>query len=129
MRPIFAAWLAPLADLGATTVTLRRTGGTDHQSFDGVGLPGFQFIQDRLDYMARTHHTQADTYERLQPADLKQAAVVMATFAYHAAMRDEPLPRKAVPRDPPADARERTGGPPPPPPRSHGETAPTPPRP
>ncbi|MBI4916057.1 MAG: M20/M25/M40 family metallo-hydrolase [Acidobacteria bacterium] len=126
LRPIFAAWLEPLADLGATTVTLRRTGGTDHQSFDGVGLPGFQFVQDRLDYMTRTHHTQADTYERLHAADLKQAAVVMATFAYHAAMRDELLPRKPVPRDePPAAGRERAGGTTPPSPGPRAETPPT----
>ncbi len=106
VRPIFAAWLEPFADLGADTVTLRRTGGTDHQSFDGVGLPGFQFIQDALDYMTRTHHTQADTYERLVPADLKQAAVVMASFAYHAAARNEMLPRKPLPPDPPAPPRD-----------------------
>jgi len=106
LRPIFAAWLEPFADLGADTVTLRRTGGTDHQSFDGVGVPGFQFIQDALDYMTRTHHTQADTYERLVPADLKQASVVLASFLYHAAMRDEMLPRKPVPPDPPAPPRD-----------------------
>jgi carboxypeptidase Q len=96
LRPIFAAWLEPFHDLGADTVTLRRTGGTDHQSFDGVGLPGFQFIQDRLDYMTRTHHTQADTYERLNAADLKQASVIMASFLYNAAMRAEMLPRKPI---------------------------------
>jgi len=109
VRPIFAAWLAPFADLGADTVTLRRTGGTDHQSFDGVGLPGFQFIQDGLDYRTRTHHTQADTYERLSGPDLKQASVIMASFVYHAAMRDEMLPRKPVPPDSPRPQREGTG--------------------
>ncbi len=124
VRPIFAAWLEPFADLGADTVTLRRTGGTDHQSFDGVGLPGFQFIQDALDYMTRTHHTQADTYERLVPADLKQAAVIMASFVYHAATRNEMLPRKPLPPDPPPPPRDSAtpgapaaappaGGPPP----------------
>ncbi len=102
IRPIFAAWLEPFHDLGADTVTLRRTGGTDHQSFDGVGLPGFQFVQDRLDYTTRTHHTAADTYERLQAADLKQASVIMASFLYNAAMRNEMLPRKPVPPDLPA---------------------------
>ena len=119
LRPIFAAWLAPFADLGADTVTLRRTGGTDHQSFDGIGLPGFQFIQDALDYMTRTHHTQADTYERLNAADLKQASVVMASFLYHAAMRNEMLPRKPVPPDPPAPPRDGAapGGAPPATPR------------
>ncbi|MBO0360270.1 M20/M25/M40 family metallo-hydrolase [Hymenobacter sp. BT186] len=97
VAPIFTAWLAPFADLGATTVTPRNTGGTDHLSFDGVGLPGFQFIQDPLDYGTRTHHTNQDTYDRLIPEDLKQASVVVASFVYHAAMRDQKLPRKPLP--------------------------------
>jgi len=101
VKPIFEAWLAPFADLGADTVTLRRTGGTDHLSFDAVGLPGFQFIQDPLDYMTRTHHTDLDVFDRLQEADLKQAAVIMASFVYHAAMRGEMLPRKPMPKDEP----------------------------
>jgi carboxypeptidase Q len=114
VRPIFESWLAPFHDLGADTVTLRRTGGTDHLSFDGVGLPGFQFIQDGLDYMSRTHHTAADTYERLQAADLKQSAVIMASFLYDAAMRDGMLPRKPVAPDQPAAARsDRPAGAPP----------------
>ena len=83
--------------MDATTVTVRNTGGTDHQSFDAVGLPGFQFIQDRIDYSTRTHHTNMDTYERAIASDLKQASVIMASFVYHAAMRDEKLPRKALP--------------------------------
>ncbi len=111
IRPIFEAWLEPFHDLGADTVTLRRTGGTDHQSFDGVGLPGFQFIQDGLDYSARTHHTAADTYERLQAADLKQASVIMASFLYDAAMRTELLPRKPIPPEPPARGKGGPGGP------------------
>ncbi|RMH24423.1 MAG: M20/M25/M40 family metallo-hydrolase [Planctomycetota bacterium] len=97
VRPIFEAWMAPLADLGMTTATIRNTGGTDHLAFDAVGLPGFQFIQDRLDYFTRTHHTNMDVYERVIPADVMQAAVVMATFVYHAANRDEKLPRKPAP--------------------------------
>ncbi|MBW3131066.1 M28 family metallopeptidase [Hymenobacter profundi] len=97
VMPIFASWLQPLNELGATTVTARTTGGTDHLSFDAVGLPGFQFIQDPLDYGTRTHHTNMDTYERLPPEDLKQASVVVATFVYNAAMRDQKLPRKALP--------------------------------
>jgi Zn-dependent M28 family amino/carboxypeptidase len=101
VRPIFAAWLAPLGDLGADTVTLRRTGGTDHQSFDRVGLPGFQFIQDPMDYTPRTHHTHVDTIDHVHKKDLMQAAVVVATFTYHAAMRPEPLPRKPLPQEPP----------------------------
>jgi Zn-dependent M28 family amino/carboxypeptidase len=77
---------------------VRDTGGTDHESFDAVGIPGFQFIQDKLDYMSRTHHSNMDTYERLQPGDLAQAATVEAIFVYNAAMRDQMLPRKALPR-------------------------------
>ena len=102
VAPIFEAWLAPLKDLGATTVTLRPTRGTDHVSFDSVGLPAFQFIQDEADYETRTHHTTLDTFDRLQKADLMQAAVVMATFAYDAAMRPQRLPRRPLPRDVPA---------------------------
>jgi hypothetical protein len=101
VQPIFEAWLAPLRDLGADIVTLRNTGGTDHQSFDRVGLPGFQFIQDELDYESRTHHTNLDVYDRARPADLRQAAVVLASFLYDAAMRPEPLPRKPLPTEPP----------------------------
>jgi carboxypeptidase Q len=100
--PIFEAWLRPLRDLGATTVTLRHTGGTDHLSFDSVGLPAFQFIQDEADYETRTHHTNLDVYDRLQKDDLMQAAVVLATFAYDAATRPERLPRRPTPRDVPA---------------------------
>ena len=74
---------------------MNRTGGTDHESFDGVGLPGFQFIQDEIEYETRTHHTNMDLYERLVKADLEQAAVVMASFAWNAAQRDQMLPRKA----------------------------------
>ncbi len=94
VRPLFRQWLAPFADLGAETITLANTGGTDHQAFDGVGLPGFQFIQDPIDYWTRTHHSNQDLYERVQPDDLKQASVIMATFAYQAAMLDTRLPRK-----------------------------------
>ena len=99
-RPIFRAWLEPFASLGASTLTIQNTGGTDHLSFDGVGLPGFQFIQDPIDYNTRTHHYTMDVYERLQADDMKQAATIMAAFAYNAAMRDEMFPRKpaAAPR-------------------------------
>lgn len=98
VRPVFEAWLKPFHDLGATTLTIRNTGGTDHLAFDAVGLPGFQFIQDPIEYGTRTHHTNVDTYDHLQPADLKQAAVIIASFVYHTAMRDEKLPRKPLPR-------------------------------
>jgi hypothetical protein len=98
IAPIFAQWIAPLRDLGVTTVTMRNTGGTDHLSFDAVGIPGFQFIQDMLDYESQTHHSNNDVYERLQPADLKQIATVEAIFVYNAAMRDQMLPRKPLPQ-------------------------------
>jgi hypothetical protein len=94
---IFAQWMAPLRDLGVTTISNRNTGGTDHLSFDAVGIPGFQFIQDPMDYETRTHHSNMDTYERLQPADLKQIAVVEAIFVYNAAMREQMIPRKPLP--------------------------------
>ena len=95
--PIFEQWIKPLEDLGVTTITIRNTGGTDHESFDAVGIPGFQFIQDMLDYGSRTHHSNMDTYERLQPDDLAQAATVEAIFVYNTAMRDQMLPRKPPP--------------------------------
>lgn len=97
IAPIFAQWLAPLRDLGVTTVTNRNTGGTDHLSFDAVGIPGFQFIQESLDYESRTHHSNQDVVERLQPADLRQIATVEAIFVYNAAQRDQMLPRKPLP--------------------------------
>ncbi len=94
---IFQQWMAPLADLGVTTITMRNTGGTDHEAFDAVDVPGFQFIQDPLDYGSRTHHSNQDVYERLQADDLAQAATVEAIFVYNTAMRDLMLPRKAMP--------------------------------
>ena len=97
VAPIFAAWIAPLKSLGVTTLTMRNTGGTDHLSFDAVGIPGFQFIQDPLDYETRVHHSNMDVYEELSPSDLKQAAVVEAIFVYNTAMRDQMLPRKPMP--------------------------------
>ncbi|MGD0154654.1 MAG: M20/M25/M40 family metallo-hydrolase [Terracidiphilus sp.] len=98
IAPIFAQWIAPLKDLGVTTITERNTGGTDHLSFDAVGIPGFQFIQDMLDYESRTHHSNEDVYERLQAADLKQIATVEAIFVYDASQRDQMLPRKPLPQ-------------------------------
>ena len=97
VAPIFAQWMEPLRDLGVTTITMRNTGGTDHEAFDAIGIPGFQFIQDRLDYGSRTHHSNMDTYEHLQAEDLAQAAAVEAIFVYNTAMRDQMLPRKAFP--------------------------------
>ncbi|MFN0088373.1 MAG: M20/M25/M40 family metallo-hydrolase [Blastocatellia bacterium] len=96
-RPIFRAWLEPFRDLGAATLTIGNTGGTDHLAYDGVGLPGFQFIQDPVEYDTRTHHSNMDVYERMQADDMKQASVIMAAFVYNAAMRDEKFPRKPLP--------------------------------
>jgi hypothetical protein len=97
VRTIFRAWLSPFRDLGAETLTLQNTGGTDHLSFDAVGIPGFQFIQDEIEYDTRTHHTNMDVYDRIQADDMKQASVIMAAFVYNAAMRDQKLPRKPLP--------------------------------
>jgi carboxypeptidase Q len=96
-RPVFEAWLAPFKDEGATTIALRDTGGTDHESFDAVGIPGFQFVQDRLDYMSRTHHSSLDVYEHAQAGDLMQASAIVASIVYDAANRAEPMPRKPLP--------------------------------
>ncbi len=98
VRAIFRAWLAPFRDLGAETLTLQNTGGTDHLAFDGVGIPGFQFIQDEIEYETRTHHSNMDVWDRIQADDMKQAAVIEAAFVYNAAMRDEKLPRKPMPQ-------------------------------
>ena len=84
--------------MGAKTVTISNTGGTDHQSFDAVGLPGFQFIQDPIEYNTRTHHTNMDSYDHLIAEDLQQISVIVASFVYNAAMRDEKLPRKELPK-------------------------------
>lgn len=93
VRPIFEEWLKPFADMGASTIANRNTGGTDHLSFDAVGLPGFQFIQDEIEY-GRGYHTNMDTWERLSMADLRQNAIITASFAYNAAMRTAKLPGK-----------------------------------
>jgi hypothetical protein len=97
IAPLFEAWMDPFANLGMTTLAIRNTGGTDHLSFDAVGLPGFQFIQDPVEYGSRTHHSNLDLYERIQPADMMQNAVIVASFVYHAANRDALLPRKPLP--------------------------------
>ena len=94
VAPIFKAWLDPFKDLGATTLTLSNTGGTDHLSYDAIGLPGFQFIQDEIEYDARTHHSNQDVFDRIQADDMKQAATIMAAFIYQSAMMDEKIPRK-----------------------------------
>jgi len=101
VRPLFRKWLEPFADLEAETLTPSNTGSTDHISFDAVGLPAFEFLQDPLDYSTRTHHSNEDVFDRIQPDDLKQAATIIAAFVYNAAMLDEQLPRKPL---------ETTGG-------------------
>jgi len=96
VRPIFTSWLAPFRDLGATTLSIRNTGGTDHLSFDRVGIPGFQFIQDPVEYNSRTHHSTMDVYDRVQAGDLMQASAIIASFVYETANRAERLPRKPL---------------------------------
>jgi hypothetical protein len=97
VRSLFRQWLAPFRDMGATTLSIANTGGTDHLSFDGIGLPGFQFIQDEIEYNTRTHHSNQDVFDRIQADDMKEAATIMAAFVYQTAMRDEKLPRKPAP--------------------------------
>jgi len=105
VAPIFETWMKPFHNLGMSTLTIRDTGGTDHQSFDAVGLPGFQFIQDPIEYDTRTHHSNMDTYERIQEADMRQNAVIVAAFVYQTANREAPLPRKPLPGAQPGGAR------------------------
>jgi hypothetical protein len=98
MRPVFEAWFGPFRDLGAATIAIADTTDTDHESFDGVGLPGFQFIQDPLDYDTRTHHSNLDVYGHAPAGDLMQASAIVASFVYHAATRPAMLPRKPLPK-------------------------------
>jgi hypothetical protein len=101
-RPIFEAWMAPFKDLGADKVTIRNTGGTDHQSFDAVGLPGFQFIQDPLEYNTRVHHSNMDVYDRVPRADMMQMSAIVASLVVQTANREQMLPRKPKPEPRPA---------------------------
>jgi hypothetical protein len=98
VRSEFTQWLQPFKEMGANTVTISNTGGTDHLAFDAVGIPGFQFIQDEIEYDTRTHHTTMDSYDHLQAEDLQQAAMVVAAFVYNTANRDALLPRKELPK-------------------------------
>jgi Zn-dependent M28 family amino/carboxypeptidase len=109
VAPIFKEWMGPVENMGMSAVSIRGTGGTDHLNFDAVGLPGFQFIQDQIEYNSRTHHSSMDVYERIQPADMMKNAVIVASFVYHAANRDTLLPRKPLPRPQPAPAGQRGG--------------------
>lgn len=105
LRPMFRRWLEPFRDLGAETLTLANTGSTDHMSFDTIGLPGLEFLQDPLDYMTRTHHSNQDVFDRIQGDDLKQAATIIAAFTYQAAMADAKMPRKPLVENPPRRTR------------------------
>lgn len=96
VRPIFRRWLAPFREMGATTLTLANTGGTDHLAFDAIGLPGFQFIQDEIEYSPRTHHSNMDGFDRIQADDMKQMSIILAAFVYQTAMMDEKIPRKPI---------------------------------
>jgi carboxypeptidase Q len=107
VAPIFEQWMKPFKDLGMTTLSMRNTGGTDHLSFDAVGIPGFQFIQDPIEYETRTHHSNMDVYDRLQPDDLKQISVIVASFVYDAAMRDQMLPRKPIEKPTPREPEKK----------------------
>jgi len=115
VAPVFQAWMEPFRNIGMTTLSIRNTGGTDHLAFDEVGLPGFQFIQDAVEYDTRTHHSNMDVYDRIQPSDMIQNAVIVASFVYSAANREQKLPRKPLPKPQP-----------PPPPAAAPTPAPTP---
>ncbi len=108
VAPIFQRWMEPFKNIGMDTLTIRNTGGTDHQSFDAVGLPGFQFIQDEIEYNSRTHHSNMDVFDRIQAADMMKNAVIVASFVYNAATRDPILPRKPLPK--PQPQGQRGGG-------------------
>lgn len=98
VRPLFRKWLQPFRDLGAATLSVSDTDGTDHLSFEAIGLPGFQFIQDEIEYESRTHHSNQDVFDRIQADDMKQASTIIAAFLYNTAMLDEKLPRKKLPK-------------------------------
>jgi hypothetical protein len=109
-KPFFASVIEPLRSLGVTTVTIGGLGSTDHMAFDAVGVPGFQFVQDYIDYFSRTHHSNMDVYEHVPPQDMMKNAVIVASFVYHTANRDEKLPRKPLPKAQPPGSRGRGTG-------------------
>jgi carboxypeptidase Q len=110
VKPIFEKWMEPFKDLGMTTLTMRNTGSTDHVSFDAMGIPAFEFLQDPLDYGTLTHHSNLDAYEHIRPSDLQQASTIMADFVYNAAMCDEMIPRKPIRPDDPPEKQDSPGG-------------------
>lgn len=99
VAPIFSAWMSPFRSMGMTTLASRSSGSSDHMSFDSAGLPGFQFIQDPIEYATATHHTNLDTFDKLNKDDMAKNAVIVASFVYLAANRDAPLPRKPLPKN------------------------------
>jgi hypothetical protein len=105
VAPIFREWLEPFHDLDASTLTMDNTGGTDHLAFDGVGIPGFQFIQDSISYSTQTHHSNMDNWDHAIPEDLQQASTIIASFVWNTAQRNEKLPRKPLPE--PGSQRRR----------------------
>ncbi len=107
VAPLFSQWMEPFHNVGMTTLSIRNTGGTDHLSFNEVGLAGFQFIQDPIEYDTRTHHSNMDVYERIQEPDMKQMAVIVASFVYLTANRDEMIPRKPLPKTRPKPQPQR----------------------
>ena len=111
MRPIFEQWFAPLKDLTEGVISIRNTGGTDHLSYDAVGIPGFQFIQDPMEYDTKTHHSNMDVYDRIQSGDMQQMSAIVASFVYNTAMRPEKLPRKPLPPPTPPAGEGRGGAP------------------
>jgi Zn-dependent M28 family amino/carboxypeptidase len=111
VAPIFETWMKPFHSLGMTMMTSQNTGGTDHLSFDAVGVPGFQFVQDPVEYETRTHHSNQDSYERLQASDMMKNAVIVASFVYETANREAKLPRKPLPKPQPASSPATTGRP------------------
>jgi hypothetical protein len=110
VKPVFAQWIEPLRDLGVEALGPRSVASTDHSSFDALGIPAFQFMVDRLEYNSRTHHSNMDTFDRVQRDDMVQQATVIAVFAYNAAMRDEKLPRKHLPKPSGRGTPPDTGG-------------------
>ncbi len=105
VAPVFQTWMEPFKNIGMTALSIRNTLGTDHVPFDEVGLPAFQFIQDPVEYGTRTHHSNMDVSDRIQTSELIQNAVIVASFVYHAANRDQKLPRKPLPRPAPPETR------------------------
>jgi carboxypeptidase Q len=111
MRPIFEQWFAPFKDLTEGVISIRNTGGTDHLSYDAVGISGFQFIQDPMEYASKTHHSNMDTLDHVYRSDMEQMSAIVASFVYNTAMRPQMLPRKPLPAPQPPPGEGRGGAP------------------